>query len=309
MLQLSFFFVAVFAFYPIPITVTALFNTSSVYTVFPSNNNYSHSVAKKVEPDRTTLASTSSALNMSLRAWQCSGRTNLEMIENLKLAGIIKSEQVLQALLKVDRANYSDVYPYSDAPQGIGAGQTISAPHMHAHAMEEILPTLLKFSRKSPSTELKILDVGCGSGYLVASFGRLVDRNGPIPPLAKGRVFGLEVIPRLVELSKDNLLKKDKDLSDSHTVSIHKGDGWKGLEEYAPFHAIHVGAAAETFPRHLMMQLELGGCMVIPVGPDGGFQNLYRVTRMHQKDVYDEKDFDIETLLGVRYVPLVHPRS
>jgi protein-L-isoaspartate(D-aspartate) O-methyltransferase len=308
MWQLSVFILFAFASFPLDTTVTALFNTSSVSTILPSYH-FLQSITSKVEQDRTNLSSTSSALNMSLRAWQCSGRTNLEMVENLKLAGIIKSEQVLQALLKVDRANYSDVYPYSDAPQGIGAGQTISAPHMHAHALEEILPSLIKFSTKNPMTELKILDVGCGSGYLVASFGRLVDRNGPIPPLAKGRVFGLEVIPRLVELSKDNILKQDKDLLDSQTVSIHKGDGWKGLEEYAPFHAIHVGAAAESFPKHLMMQLELGGCMVIPVGPDGGFQNLYRVTRIHQNDVYHENDFHIETLLGVRYVPLVHPRS
>jgi len=47
-----------------------------------------------------------------------------------------------------------------DAPQAIGMGQTISAPHMHAHALEEVLPALLKASRATPNRELKILDVG-----------------------------------------------------------------------------------------------------------------------------------------------------
>ena len=67
-----------------------------------------------------------------------------------------------------------------------------------------------------------------------------------------------------------------------------------------------MGAAAETFPRNLMMQLHPnGGVMVIPVGPNGGVQNLYRVERLRGADSFSEKDFSIHTLLGVRYVPLV----
>ena len=44
--------------------------------------------------------------------------------------------------------------------QAIGMGQTISAPHMHAHALEEVVPALLKASRTTPNRKLKILDVG-----------------------------------------------------------------------------------------------------------------------------------------------------
>jgi len=59
------------------------------------------------------------------------------------------------------------------------------------------------------------------------------------------------------------------------------GDGWKGLPSQAPFHAIHVGAAVDTFPIDLILQLvspeeedgEDGGgggsVMVVPVGPVG----------------------------------------
>ncbi len=49
--------------------------------------------------------------------------------------GIIKSEVVKEAMLGVDRANYSPHNPYMDAPQRIGSNVTISAPHMHAHAL------------------------------------------------------------------------------------------------------------------------------------------------------------------------------
>lgn len=66
-----------------------------------------------------------------------------------------------EAFLKVDRKNYvassATSSAYQDAPQAIGGGQTISAPHMHAHATEEMMPTLAKFSREEK--ELNILDV------------------------------------------------------------------------------------------------------------------------------------------------------
>jgi protein-L-isoaspartate(D-aspartate) O-methyltransferase len=90
----------------------------------------------------------------------------------------------------------------------------------------------------------------------------------------------MDVYPQLVDWARQNIKKADEDLLTSGTVTLQVGDGWQGLPEYAPFHAIHVGAAAETLPIHLMMQLyPNGGIMVIPIGPEGGFQNLYRQVR------------------------------
>ena len=230
-----------------------------------------------------------------MRAWTCHGRNHKEMIDRLASAGIVQSPLVKEALLRVDRANYvsNRENAYMDAPQLIGHGQTISAPHMHAHVLEELVPSLIHLSNEIASTNkddtgLKILDVGCGSGYLTAAFGRLLDGglNVNIPYSVFGRassssmhgkVYGIDVYPQLVELARENMKKADQDLLTSGTVTLEVGDGWRGLPEYSPFHAIHVGAAAEKLPKNLMMQLyPHGGIMVVPIGPEGGYQNLYR---------------------------------
>ena len=69
-------------------------------------------------------------------------------------------------MLNVDRAYFSPYNPYEDAPQMIGHNATISAPHMHAYALEALNDYL------KPGN--KILDVGSGSGYLTCCFADLV---------------------------------------------------------------------------------------------------------------------------------------
>ena len=61
---------------------------------------------------------------------------------------------------------------YLDAPSPIGYGQTISAPHMHAHCAE----LLADYIRPDDSgSSVRVLDVGHGSGYLAAIFGTQPD--------------------------------------------------------------------------------------------------------------------------------------
>ena len=66
----------------------------------------------------------------------------------------------------VDREFFATTHPYSDRPQSIGYSATISAPHMHAYALE-ILHEKLKEGAK-------VLDVGSGTGYLTACFAVMV---------------------------------------------------------------------------------------------------------------------------------------
>jgi len=249
---------------------------------------------------------------MSLLFSSGSSHNQANLVDRLRREGVVTKPQVIQVLKQVDRAHYIDFDPYWDSPQGIKCGQTISAPHMHGFACEEMLDALLE----SPRETLKMLDVGCGSGYLTAVMGRWVkprddgkggdDQQQRRPILGKtGKVYGIDIHERLVQLSRENMEKDDADLLESGTVLLKRGNGWEGWPEFAPYDAIHVGAAADGFPTTLASQLAVGGVMVIPIGPDGGHQYFYRVKRVDETG-NDEKDYQLTRLMGVRYVPLVH---
>lgn len=67
---------------------------------------------------------------------KCGHHSQSALVNGLVSQGVIKSQNVINAMNAVDRANYSPSTPYVDAPQGTLEGQTISAPHMHGYALE-----------------------------------------------------------------------------------------------------------------------------------------------------------------------------
>ncbi|KAJ5780880.1 Protein-L-isoaspartate(D-aspartate) O-methyltransferase [Penicillium paradoxum] len=241
----------------------------------------------------------SKSLRALSMAWHCSGSTNTELIENLFKAGLIQNERVKEAMIGVDRAHYAPSRPYSDAPQPIGHGATISAPHMHGHACEYLIDHLKPGSR--------VLDIGSGSGYLTHVLANLVtDSSGHG---TQGQVIGIDHISELTDLARTNMdkSKKGQDYQKSSTVKFITGDGRLGWKEDAPYDAIHVGAAADKLHSTLVDQLRAPGRLFIPVESEdnesavdglGGGQYIWVVDKKEDGSIHKEKVFQVS------YVPL-----
>lgn len=76
------------------------------------------------------------------------------------------------------------------------------------------------------------------------------------------------------------------------------GDGRLGCAKYAPYDAIHVGAAAEEMPQCLIDQLAPGGRLIVPIGPENSDQTLVQIDKTIDGDIKQR------SLMGVIYVPL-----
>jgi protein-L-isoaspartate(D-aspartate) O-methyltransferase len=189
----------------------------------------------------------------------------------------INDESILAAMRAVPRHEFvPEEYlsqAYENHPLPIGHGQTISQPYIVA------LMTLEANVNRGD----RILEIGTGSGYQAAVLAELVDH-----------VYTIEIVGALVERAEVTLARLGYD-----NVTVRHGDGYFGWEEQAPFDAILVTAAPDHVPQPLVQQLKIGGSMIIPVGPVGGFQTLWRVTRISQGEVRTEN------LGGVRFVPLI----
>ncbi|KAK7745794.1 hypothetical protein SLS53_002511 [Cytospora paraplurivora] len=207
--------------------------------------------------------------------------------------------------IQVDRANYAPSSPYRDYPQSIGHSATISAPHMHATAVEHLLPYLTP-SPRNPAP--RVLDIGSGSGYLTHVIAELTGEQGT--------VVGVEHIPQLRDLGEANFSKSERgrELLASGRVRLRVGDGRKGWvepdereegkEKKGGWDAIHVGASAVELQQELVDQLRAPGRMFIPVDDTPGVEKAQHIWAVDK----DEKGvITRKKLFAVRYVPLTDP--
>ena len=204
------------------------------------------------------------------------------LLNSLKYENIIKTDKVYNSMLQVDRADFTSHSPYYDSPQGIGYNATISAPHMHAYALEYLAPYC--------ENNIHILDVGSGSGYLTVALSKMINDSG--------KVIGIEHIDELYKKSIENIKKHHSNLIDNKNIILLNADGRNGVKDYAPFKVIHVGAAAEEIPQDLIDQLDKKGRMFIPVGGQYEDQWIYLVDKDGNGNITKEK------IMCVTYVPL-----
>ncbi|MCF8006359.1 MAG: protein-L-isoaspartate(D-aspartate) O-methyltransferase [Methylovulum sp.] len=200
-------------------------------------------------------------------------RTRERMLTRLADQGIC-SHQVLEAMRNVPRHIFMDEAlasrAYEDTALPIGFNQTISQPFSVARMTE-----LLSGTGKLAS----VLEIGTGCGYQTAVLAHIFKK-----------VYSVERILALHKKAQIHLW--DLKLTN---VSLMYGDGHLGWSDYAPFDAIIVTAAPVEVPQQLLVQLAIGGSMVIPVGISGK-QVLQRITRTVNR-------YEYEDLEEVSFVP------
>jgi protein-L-isoaspartate(D-aspartate) O-methyltransferase len=161
---------------------------------------------------------------------------------------------------------------YENRPLPIGHGQTISQPYIVALMTDLIGVT----------PEMRVLEIGTGSGYQAAVLAELV-----------GKVYSIEIIRPLGEQAAERLRRLGY-----QNIQTRIGDGYYGWEEAGPFDAIVVTAAASHVPPPLIRQLKPGGRMVIPVGSRFMTQQLLFVEKAEDGSVTTRQ------IMPVTFVPL-----
>ncbi|MCK5211333.1 protein-L-isoaspartate(D-aspartate) O-methyltransferase [Candidatus Parcubacteria bacterium] len=207
-----------------------------------------------------------------------------KLIEKLIRDGYLKTPRIIEAFKEIKRKDfllpkYKKMAGLNE-PLPIDHGQTISQPLTVAFMLELL-------QAKSGD---KILDVGSGSGWSVALISEIV---GP-----KGRVYGLERIQELAEFAECNINKYN--FISSKQARIIQGDGYKGLPEYAPFDKIIVAAAAKEVPKNLLVQLKIGGRLVLPIGETMSTQDMVVIDKGKNGQTKEKR------YPGFIFVPLIN---
>jgi protein-L-isoaspartate(D-aspartate) O-methyltransferase len=200
----------------------------------------------------------------------------LDMVEETIENRGVEDSDVLRAMRNVPRhlfvPSMQTDLAYEDHPLPIGYGQTISQPYIVAWMTE-----LLDLKEGD-----KVLEIGTGSGYQAAVLAEL----------GYGEVYSIEIIPELAESAAARLKELGYD-----GVYTKQGDGYFGWKECAPYDAIIVTAAPDHLPPPLVEQLTEDGRIVIPIGPIGFFQTLWKFEN-------ENGELVAHNLGGVAFVPL-----
>ena len=200
------------------------------------------------------------------------------LVDKIRKKGI-SDESVLRMINQIPRHLFLDnafvQFAYQDKPFPIGAGQTISQPYTVAFQTQ-----LLELNPYE-----KVLEVGTGSGQQAAV------------------LIGMEANVYTIERQKELFQKTKEFLPElGYNCNFYYGDGYKGLEQFAPFDKIIVTCGAPTIPEDLIQQLKVGGRMVAPIG-EGDVQVMNLIEKI------SETETKITTHGKFSFVPMLNDKT
>ena len=187
----------------------------------------------------------------------------------------ITDKNVLSAINNIPRHCFIEKsivnHAYIDKALRIDKDQTISQPYTVAFQTQ-----LLNIKPKDT-----VLEIGTGSGYQASVLAKM-----------GANIFSIERHKVLFETAT-KIIKELK-----LKVNTYYGDGFVGLKEIALFDKILITAGASEIPTKLLLQLKVGGIMVIPLNK-GNKQQMLRITKV------SDTDFESKSFGNFSFVPML----
>lgn len=198
-----------------------------------------------------------------------------EMVDRTIIGRGITDARVITAMRLTPREQF--VPPairdraYDDRSLPIGFAKTISQAY--------IVALMTEMAQVRPGD--RVLEIGTGSGYQAA-----------VLAVMGANVYTIEVDEPLAARTRDVL-----QVAGFGRVNLKIDDGYFGWADAGPFDAIIVTCAVpDRPPPPLVVQLKVGGRMVVPLGSDD--QHLEVITKTH-------RGLSRERLIDVRFGPMI----
>lgn len=199
---------------------------------------------------------------------------NVDLVNKLKSDGVLMSQNIEDAILTVDRANFVSEenldFAYEDIALSTLSSQTMSQPTTVTFMLEKL----------ELKKGLTVLEIGFGSGWVTALMAEIIGE--------KGKIDSFEISEDIYNFGATNLEKYD-----FKNISLHHGSAAEHLKIGKKYDRIISGAALGGNVKLIRDSLNVGGVAVVPLQNN----SIHKITRT--KD-----DFVKENYYGFVFVPI-----